>query len=60
MGNSISSYSSFQEGGNTKDLKDQNITLMDSLDFIATYYILTMDFKSLLQLQDKQYCEELV
>ena len=60
MGNSISSYSSFQEGGNTKDLKDQNITLMDSLDFIATYYILTMDFKSLLQLQDKQYCEELI
>jgi len=62
MGNSISSYSSFQEGGEIEknNPKEQNITLIDSLDFIATYYILTMDFQSLLQLQNKQYCEELI
>lgn len=63
MGNSISSYSNFQLGGsddhsNTKE--EEIITLSDSLDFIATYYILTMNFQSLRQLNDKKYCEDLV
>ena len=30
------------------------------IDYIATYYILTMDFKSLSNLSDKEYCDELV
>jgi len=30
------------------------------IDFIATYYILTMDFKSLKKLYKKEYCDELV
>ena len=30
------------------------------IDYIATYYILTMDFKSLSNLSDKEYCDNLV
>jgi len=30
------------------------------IDYIATYYILTMDFKSLSNLSDKDYCDKLV
>ena len=30
------------------------------IDYIATYYILTMDFKSLSKLSDKEYCDNLV
>ena len=30
------------------------------LDYIATHYILTMDFKSLRKLYDKEYCDKLV
>ncbi len=30
------------------------------IDTIATYYILTMDFKSLSRLSEKEYCDELV
>jgi len=30
------------------------------LDYIATYYILTMDFKSLNKLSEKEYCNKLV
>jgi len=30
------------------------------IDTIATYYILTMDFKSLSKLSDKEYCDKLV
>jgi hypothetical protein len=63
MGNSLSSYSNFQFGGshgdsNTKE--EEIITLSDSLDFIATYYILTLNFQSLRQLNDKKYCMDLV
>lgn len=63
MGNSISSYSNFQLGGsdgdsNTKE--EEIITLSDSLDFIATYYILTTNFQSLRQLNEKKYCTDLV
>lgn len=34
--------------------------LSQILDYIATYYILTMDFKSLRKLYDKEYCNKLV
>jgi hypothetical protein len=30
------------------------------IDYIATYYILTMDFKSLKKLSEKEYCDNLV
>ena len=30
------------------------------IDYIATHYILTMDFKSLSNLSDKEYCDNLV
>jgi hypothetical protein len=61
MGNSISSYSQFQYGGQedtSKEIKEE--TLTDSIDYIATYYILTMDFQSLRKLYEKEYCQELV
>jgi hypothetical protein len=32
----------------------------DIIDYIATYYILTMDFKSLSKLSEKSYCDKLV
>ena len=32
----------------------------DAIDYIATHYILTMDFKSLSNLSDKAYCDNLV
>ena len=32
----------------------------DIVDYIATYYILTMDFKSLSKLSEKTYCDKLV
>ena len=32
----------------------------DVVDYIATYYILTMDFKSLSKLAEKEYCDKLV
>lgn len=32
----------------------------DVVDYIATYYILTMDFKSLSKLSEKAYCDKLV
>ena len=32
----------------------------DVIDYIATYYILTMDFKSLSKLSEKEYCNKLV
>jgi hypothetical protein len=32
----------------------------DVVDYIATYYILTMDFKSLSKLTEKAYCDKLV
>jgi hypothetical protein len=56
MGNSISLYSNIQSGGR----EEKVITLSDTLDFIASYYILTMDFTSLSQLHEKKYCDELV
>jgi hypothetical protein len=59
MGNSISLYSNIQSGGGESS-EEKVITLSDTLDFIASYYILTMDFKSLNQLHEKKYCDELV
>ena len=65
MGNSISSYSIIQSGGNNTDGNDNtggndNTPLEKTLDYIASHYILTMDFQSLRKLHEKEYCEELI
>jgi hypothetical protein len=40
------------------ELKPKSISKI--LDYIATYYILTMDFKNLKKLYEKEYCDKLV
>ena len=52
MGNSYSSST------NKSDNKFENF--YEIIDYIATYYILTMDFKSLSKLSEKAYCDKLV
>lgn len=54
MGNSLSSKTENNNmtGGEKK--------LDDALDYIATFYILTMDFQSLRRLYEKEYCDELI
>jgi hypothetical protein len=58
-------------GNKTSSPQNENSSNVDSnqlkpkslgqiLDYIATYYILTMDFKSLKQLYQKEYCDKLV
>jgi hypothetical protein len=53
MGNTTSSNS-------TKDSEKKFDNFYDVIDYIATYYILTMDFKSLRKLSEKEYCDKLV
>ena len=49
---------------NTKNTKTNSEKQFDNfyqiIDYIATYYILTMDFKSLSNLSNKEYCDKLV
>ena len=52
MGNSASS--------NSKNAEKEFNNFYDIVDYIATYYILTMDFKSLSKLSEKAYCDKLV
>lgn len=40
------------------DAKPKSISQI--LDYVATYYILTMDFKSLTKLYEKEYCDKMV
>ena len=53
MGNSASSNSN-------KSAEKEFNNFYDIIDYIATYYILTMDFKSLSKLCEKDYCDKLV
>jgi len=53
MGNSYSSTSN-------KSPQEEFKNFYDVIDYIATYYILTMDFKSLSKLSEKAYCDKLV
>ena len=53
MGNSSSSNKN-----NNAENKFDNF--YDIVDYIATYYILTMDFKSLSKLSEKAYCDKLI
>jgi len=41
-------------------MKDKNKTFSQTLDFIATEYILSMDFESLTKLYNKNYCDNLI
>jgi len=52
MGNKPSSTN------NTAEKEFENF--YDVVDYIATYYILTMDFKSLSKLSEKEYCDKLI
>ena len=54
MGNNNSSPNS------NKSEKSKFDNFYDIIDYIATYYILTMDFKSLSKLSEKEYCDKLV
>jgi hypothetical protein len=53
-------------GNQTSTSTDQKSTelkpkpISQILDYIATYYILTMDFKNLRKLYEKEYCDKLV
>jgi hypothetical protein len=53
MGNTTSSNSN-------KSPEKEFSNFYDVIDYIATYYILTMDFKSLSKLSEKGYCDKLV
>ena len=50
-------------GNTTSNLNQANKkfdNFYEIIDYIATYYILTMDFKSLSKLSEKAYCDKLV
>ena len=53
MGNQTSSIN-----GSPNKLNTNNVGKL--VDYIATHYILTMDFRSLTKLFDKKYCDNLV
>lgn len=50
MGNKISGFSKSEQHDNNNEI----------IDYIATNYILTMDFDNLKKLNDQQYCDKLV
>ena len=56
MGNQISNIQSISSSPNKLDTKP----VSELVDYIATHYILTMDFQSLTKLFDKEYCDKLV
>lgn len=59
MGNQTSTNNTSDSNKEQSDeLKPKSISQI--LDYIATYYILTMDFKSLRKLYEKEYCDRLV
>jgi len=58
MGNQASTNTNTNDKDKNDELKPKSISQI--LDYIATYYILTMDFKSLIKLYEKEYCDKLV
>ena len=56
MGNQLSN--TFNTKNKQSELKPKSISQI--LDYISTYYIVTMDFKSLRKLYEKEYCDKLV
>ena len=59
MGNTSSTNSNNSNNSNNSSEKEFD-NFYDIIDYIATYYILTMDFKSLSKLSEKEYCDKLV
>lgn len=59
MGNSPSSQSNNSDNSNKEFNKEFN-NFYQIIDYISTYYILTMNFKSLEKLSEKDYCDKLV
>jgi hypothetical protein len=57
MGNTSSTNNS---NNSNKSSEKEFDNFYDIIDYIATYYILTMDFKSLSKLSEKEYCDKLV
>ena len=57
MGNKSSTNSSPEMNVNN-DLKPKSIS--QNIDYIASHYILTMNFESLKRLHEKEYCDKLV
>ena len=45
---------------NKMNAENKDIKSSELIDYIATHYILTMDFQSLVKLYDKDYCNNLV
>lgn len=62
MGIIFSTNTSTDVDKNTTRIKQppKNTPLYETLDYIATHYILTMDFQSLQKLHEKEYCESLI
>ena len=60
MGNTISKK--LYEGGTTTTRNDETtkVLLENEIDYIATHYILTMNFQSLRNLYNKKYCDDLI
>jgi len=54
MGNSIYNIN------NNSNMNGGSKEMEDKLDFIASHYILTMDFQNLKKLYEQKYCDELV
>ena len=46
--------------GGAEDQLTEKDSLLERLDYIASHYILTMDFNSLKKMYDKNYCNKLV
>jgi hypothetical protein len=59
MGNTSSTNSETNSKNSNQNNKDFD-NFYQVIDYVATYYILTMDFKSLNNLSSKEYCDNLV
>jgi hypothetical protein len=60
MGNSRSKTNIEENVSKIDDKKLKDTSFSQIIDYIATKYILTMDFQSLTKLYEKEYCDELV
>lgn len=60
MGNTTSNTNNSNNTSNNSSKKSDFDNFDNVIDFIASYYILTMDFKSLKKLYKKDYCDKLI
>ncbi len=52
--------SNLKGGTNTNNNENTKILLEDEIDYIATHYILTMNFQSLRNMYKQKYCDDLI